>query len=157
MSKIILISFVFFYFSIDNCDAQNNSNIQSHKKNAYWKKKISPLSYYVTREKGTEKPFSGKYWNNNKKGKYYCICCDQEIFNSKHKFKSGTGWPSFYDVSLKKNIKLITDLSNNMSRIEVQCSNCNAHLGHLFNDGPKQTGLRYCINSCSLIFKKNKL
>ncbi len=150
---IVILSF--FIMILGGCNAQTDTdlNIEKNKSNDFWKQKLSPITYHVTREKGTEKPFSGKYWNNYKKGKYYCICCDQELFNSKHKFKSGTGWPSFYNVSIKKNIKKVKDYSNNMIRIEIQCSNCNAHLGHLFNDGPKQTGLRYCINSCSLIFK----
>ncbi len=148
------IFFLFFVLCFGNYNAQNDNKIIKNKTNDYWKKKLSPITYYVTREKGTEKPFSGQYWDNKQNGKYYCICCNQELFDSKHKFKSGTGWPSFFNVSLKNNIKRIDDHSNNMARIEIQCSNCEAHLGHLFNDGPKQTGLRYCINSCSLFFKK---
>ena len=154
MQKPTIIILLFFTIIFGGCNAQTDINIEKNKTNNFWKKKLSPITYYVTREKGTEKPFSGKYWDNYKKGKYYCICCEQELFNSKHKFKSGTGWPSFYNVSLEKNIKKVNDYSNNMLRIEIQCSNCNAHLGHLFKDGPKQTGLRYCINSCSLIFKE---
>ena len=155
MQNPTIVILLFFIIIFGGCNAQTDTdlNIEKNKSNDFWKQKLSPLTYYVTREKGTEKPFSGKYWNNYKKGKYYCICCGQELFNSKHKFKSGTGWPSFYNVSVKKNIKKVEDYSNNMIRTEIQCSNCNAHLGHLFNDGPKQTGLRYCINSCSLIFK----
>ena len=147
---IICLLFLLISFSYKAQEKSKNEIIYSNK---YWKKKLSPLSYQVTREKGTEKAYTGKYWDNHKKGKYYCICCERELFDSKHKFNSGTGWPSFYDISSKKNVKKIKDLTFGMNRIEVVCLNCNAHLGHVFKDGPKPTGLRYCINSCSLLFK----
>ncbi len=121
------------------------------------KKKLSPEAYDVTQNKATEAPFTGEFLNKHDNGMYTCVVCGNPLFPSDTKFESGTGWPSFYDVATKGNVKLEQDSSLGMTRTEVNCANCGAHLGHLFEDGPKdKTGLRYCINSCALGFKAKK-
>lgn len=122
----------------------------------YWEKKLTPEQFRILREKGTEPPFSGELLKNYEKGVYECMACGTSLFSSDTKYDSKSGWPSFYEVIRKKNIELEEDFSQGMVRTEVKCANCGSHLGHLFEDGPKQAGLRYCINSTSLNFSREK-
>ena len=121
----------------------------------YWKDKLSSEQFYITRKGGTERPFSGKYLDNKENGIYVCVCCETELFDSDKKYNSNSGWPSFTEPLSDNLIKSLEDRSHFMVRTEVRCNNCDAHLGHVFPDGPGQNGLRYCINSLSLDFTKN--
>jgi peptide-methionine (R)-S-oxide reductase len=158
--------FIIVFFS---CQSQSNGDREAtglmndipiydferiEKSDEEWKRELSEFDFYVLREKGTERAFTGSYWDNKEKGIYTCKACNLPLFSSETKFRSGTGWPSFYIPAYRNTVVEEADRSFGMVRTEVLCARCGGHLGHVFNDGPEPTGLRYCINSVSLSFQK---
>lgn len=163
MRKVIVLFILAVGFILPACSQpakkpENNprSVFTVVKTEEQWKKELTPLQFNILRQKGTERAFSGEYWDNHKKGTYVCAACQLPLFQAETKFESGTGWPSFYKPIEEGAVLTIEDTAYGMIREEVVCSRCGGHLGHLFDDGPDPTGLRYCMNSASLLFRQKK-
>jgi peptide-methionine (R)-S-oxide reductase len=154
-NKLFILLILFLVISCQGQDKTKNSKLEIQKSEAQWKKELTPEQFEVLREKGTERPFSGKYVNTFEKGTYVCAACANLLFYSDAKFHSDCGWPSF-DKAIKGSVTYITDSSFGMSRTEVNCAKCGGHLGHVFDDGPTKTGQRFCTNSVSVKFIPSK-